>query len=181
MKPILKNISNTTWRIKGRNYLDDWPIDLVKRHWKNKFLIVSSWWQKAYFLLSCQCHFARLSLVRITPFPRYQQKTLIFKGIFNFQSFLLLWYGMSGWIKALCMELIENFPLSWSFQPNSLGPSCSWTLAKGGSKAFQNASLGSNKSLVNVIFGGEDSIRVAIISFLWWTIHGILFSKSGIT
>jgi hypothetical protein len=42
-------------------------IDLANRHWKNKCLIVSSWWKNIHVLLPCQLPLARLSLVRMTP------------------------------------------------------------------------------------------------------------------
>jgi hypothetical protein len=41
-------------------------IDLANLHWKNKCLIVSSWWQKTHFLFPCQLRLARLSLVKCT-------------------------------------------------------------------------------------------------------------------
>jgi hypothetical protein len=43
-------------------------IDPAKWYWKNKCFIDSSWWQKTHFLLPCQFRFARLSLVRTTPY-----------------------------------------------------------------------------------------------------------------
>jgi hypothetical protein len=65
-------------------------IERVKRHWKKRCLIVSSWGQKTHFLQPYQFRFARLSLVKITPLRRYHPNTFIRSGIFNFQSLLLL-------------------------------------------------------------------------------------------
>jgi hypothetical protein len=78
-------------------------IDLAKRYWKNKCLIVSSWWQKTHILLLCQFRLARLSLVRITPLRMYRPNTFIHNGIFNLQSLLLLILSIrtSGWISTL--------------------------------------------------------------------------------
>jgi hypothetical protein len=39
-------------------------------------------------------------------------------------------------------------------------------IAKCWSKAFQDTNLGADKSLVNVMFEGEDSIAVVIVSLL---------------
>jgi hypothetical protein len=86
-------------------------INLAKRHWKNKYFIVSSWWQKTHFLLPCQFRLARLSLVRTTPLRRYHSNTLIRKGIFNFQS-LLLWtlsIGTSGSLATSCRLLNQKW------------------------------------------------------------------------
>jgi hypothetical protein len=109
-------------------------IDLAKKNWKNNFFILSC--QNTHFLLSCQFRFVRLSFVRITPFRRYQPNTLVFKGIFNFQSFMLLSTGTSGWINVLYVEWTENLTFAWRFQRNSSDPSCSCTLAKHWSNAL---------------------------------------------
>jgi hypothetical protein len=92
-------------------------IVLAKRHWKNKCLIVSSWWQKTHFLLPCQFCFARLSFVKITPLRRYHPNTFIHNGGFNFQSLSLLTLsiGTCGKIRALYVEATENLPFSWRF------------------------------------------------------------------
>jgi hypothetical protein len=94
-------------------------IDLEKQQWKNKWLIVSSWWQKTHCVLPCQFHLTRLSLVRITPRRKYHPIFLVFSGIFIFQIFLLLFTGISDWIIALYTEPTENFPLGCRFQRNS--------------------------------------------------------------
>jgi hypothetical protein len=75
-------------------------IDLAKRHWKNKCLIVSSSWQKTQALLPFQFRLARLSLVKITPLRRYHPNTLISRGSFNFQNLLLPrhdWTSLFSW------------------------------------------------------------------------------------
>jgi hypothetical protein len=64
---------------------------------------------------------------------------------------------MSVWVKALYMELVENFPLleiplKLIIPVSQLDQS--WTF----SKAFQDAILGPTRSLPNGIFCGEDSI-----------------------
>jgi hypothetical protein len=60
----------------------------ANRYSKNKCLIISGLWQKQQDLFPCQLCLARLFLVRITPLLRYQRKTLIFSGAFNFHSLL---------------------------------------------------------------------------------------------
>jgi hypothetical protein len=106
--------------------------DLAKWHLKNKCFIVSTWWQKTHFLLPCQFHFARLSLVKTTPLCRYHPNTFIHNVIFNFQSLLLLILsiGTSGKISALYIEVTKNLPFSCRFQRNSSCPVYSWILAK---------------------------------------------------
>jgi hypothetical protein len=128
--------------------------------------------RKTHFLLPCQFCFARLSLVRITPFRWYHPNILIRRGSFNFQrlSLLFLSIGMFGWFNALYIEPIEIVPFSCRFQQNSSGTSCKWTFAKHWSKAFQDASRGPNRSLKNFTFGGELSITLAMVSPLWQTI-----------
>jgi hypothetical protein len=62
--------------------------------------------RKTHLLLPCQFCFARLSLVRITPFRWYHPNILIRRGSFNFQrlSLLFLSIGMFGWFNALYIE-----------------------------------------------------------------------------
>jgi hypothetical protein len=47
--------------------------------------MVSSLLQKQYFVLPFQFILTNLSLIRMTPFCKYQRKIFIFRGIFNFQ------------------------------------------------------------------------------------------------
>jgi hypothetical protein len=105
-------------------------IDLAKRQWKNRCLIVSSWWQKIHLVLPCQFRFTRLSLVRITPRRRYHAKILVFSGIFIFQIFLLLSTGISDWIIALYKEATEKMPLACRFHRNTSDPAESWIESK---------------------------------------------------
>jgi hypothetical protein len=146
-------------------------IDLGKRHWKNKCLIVSSWWQKIHSLLPYQFRFARLSLNKITPLRRYHPNTFIHNEIFNFQSLLLLTLSIdtSGKIRALYMDATENIPFSCRFQRNSSCSSCNWMFAKRWSKTFKATSLCPDKSLLNVTDGGELFIILTRVSLLWRT------------
>jgi hypothetical protein len=123
------------YKVKANWVIDH--IDLTNRHWKNKCFIISSWWQKIHFLLSCQFRFVRLSLVSL--FRRYHPNTLIRKWSFNFQSLLLsfLSIGMLGWINTLYIESTENLPFLWRFQRNTFRPSCKRMFAKRLSKAFK--------------------------------------------
>jgi hypothetical protein len=107
-------------------------IDLAKWHWKNKCFIVLFWWHKTHSLEPCQFRFARLSLVGMTPLQKYQPNTLIRKGIFSFQSFLLLFLsiGTSKWINAFYIESTKTLSFSWIFQRNSSGAFSRCTFAK---------------------------------------------------
>jgi hypothetical protein len=147
-------------------------IDRAKRHWKKRCLIVSAWWQKTHFLLSCQFHFARLSLARITHLRRYHPNTFICNGIFNFKSLLLLILslGKCGWISALYMDATKNLPFSCRFEQNSSCLVCRWIFAKHRSKTFQSTSLWLDVSIRNATFGGEVSNTLAMVSPLWHTI-----------
>jgi hypothetical protein len=54
-----------------------------KTYWYMQFpqcSIVSSWWQKTYILFSCQLHFTRLFLVKITPRQKYHTNIFIYMG-----------------------------------------------------------------------------------------------------
>ena len=111
--------------LDGYKFEATWMTDHIERaklHWKNKYLIVSFWWQKTHFVLPCQFHLTRLSLVRITPWWRYQANILIFRGIFIFQILLLWSTGMTGWTSALYIEPTENLPFPCRFQRNSSRP-----------------------------------------------------------
>jgi hypothetical protein len=90
--------------------------------------IVLSWWQKTHDLLLCQLYLTRLSLVRITPRRRYHVNTSIFSEIFIFQIFLLLLLstGISGWIKALYIEVAENKPFLVRCQWKTSDPCFKW-------------------------------------------------------
>jgi hypothetical protein len=137
-------------------------IDIAKWHWKNKRLILSSWWQKTHVLLPFQFRFARLSLVKITPLRRYHSNTLICNGSFNFQSLLLLILslGKSGWISALYMDATQNLPFSCRFQQNyGYFPNV----------GVRHSKIQVYKSLLNDTFRGKVSNTLAMISPLWRT------------
>ena len=81
---------------------------------KKRCWIVSSKLQKQHFILPFHCRRARLSLVRTIPFCKYQMKTLIFKGSFNFQTILL--YGTAkGATKALYIDRTIDRTVNWLF------------------------------------------------------------------
>ena len=134
-----------------------WMIDHIEPenwHSKNKWLIVSSLWQKTHLLLPWQFRFARLSLVRITPRRRYHAKTLFFSGIFIDQIFLLLSTGTSGWISALYILSTVNLPLLCKLHRNSSVPCVKLTEPSRCSNSCHAVNLGPTRSLRNVIFGG---------------------------
>jgi hypothetical protein len=88
----------------------------------------------------------------ITLLGRYHAKIFVFSEIFIFQIFLFLQSDNSDCINALYIECTEKLPFSCILQRNSSGPYIDWTLANHSSKEFQDACLGSFKSLLNVIF-----------------------------
>jgi hypothetical protein len=66
--------------VGGRRLKAIWMIDhidLAKWHWKNRCLIVSSWWQKTHLVLPCQFRFTRLYIIDVHLF--HVQLILIWK------------------------------------------------------------------------------------------------------
>jgi len=148
-------------------------IDLTNSHWKNKCVMVSSCWQKTHFLLPCQLRLARLSLVRITPRRKYHANTLVFSGIFIFQSLLLLELstGISGRMSVLYIESTENLSFFVRFHWNLSGPSDKWIESNRMSKSFQDVCRVPSKLFLNETFGGKVSNTFAIVSLLFRTIE----------
>jgi len=75
-------------------------MNLAKWQSKNKCWMLSSALQKLHFVLPFHFLFARLSLVRVTPFFRYQRKILVLRGTFIFQVI------QSEGVPSLCIKLV---------------------------------------------------------------------------
>jgi hypothetical protein len=153
------------YKVEGIRMIDH--TDLANLHWNN-YLVVSSWWQNTHSMLLCQLYFSRLALV--PSFTKIPCKYLHFKRNFHLPKNILLSTDTSGWTSALYMESNEIFPLSCRFHQNSSTPCVKWTVGKRYNKAFHDTSLGPTKSLLNITFSGEESITLAIVSLLWWTV-----------
>jgi hypothetical protein len=78
------------------------------------------------------------------------------------------------WVIQACQSSMrcphQNLSFSWRFQRNTSRLPCRWMFAKFWSKAFQDTSRCPDKSLLNVIFGGEHSITFGNSITLWRTI-----------
>ena len=141
MQPVAEYVGNTAWRIHAISYLDDRPNRARNLHWKNKCLIVSSWWQKMHCELPCQFLLIRLSLIRITPLRRYHAKIFVFNGIFKRQIILLLSTGTSSWSKALYIESSVNWPFFCRFHRNTSAPGDNWIVDRRCNNVFHDSSL----------------------------------------
>ena len=86
-------------------------LQIILANWQSKkrCWIVSSKLQKQHFILPFYCRRARLSLVRTTPFCKYQIKILIFKGSLNFQIKFLRGAGRRA-INVLYMDRTVKWP-----------------------------------------------------------------------
>jgi len=103
-------------------------LQIILANWQSKkrCWIVSSKLQKQHFILPFHCQRARLSLVRTTPFCKYHMKTLIFKGIFNFQMILL--YGTAKCAtKALYIDRTVNWLFCFNVHKKVSFWSVNWT------------------------------------------------------
>jgi hypothetical protein len=120
IKPIFKILATLHGGYKTKaNWMTN-HIDLEKWYWKNKYFIVSSWWQKTRFLLPWQFRFARLFFGENYSLPKVSSDTLICKEIFYFQSLLLLSTETSGWINAFFgvdreFTILERIPAKFNW------------------------------------------------------------------
>jgi len=164
-------------------------LQIILAIWQSKkrCWMVSSRLQKQHFILPLHCRRARLSLVRTTPFCKYQIKILIFKGTLNFQIKFLRCAGRRT-INVLYMDRTVKWPFCVRDKKKISLWSVNWTFAILATKLCQACKLLPTKDLRKATFKGVDRRTVATVALLfhtmlyrdgYWYLKGVLSSQAS--